>query len=199
MSELPIDTKPAAGFNPETFAMNLARAMESSGQALAAYLKPRENAEPRDKPPNELSELIKTFSAVAEYWLSDQARAAELQGKLGKAYLDLWGNAARRLSGEQTEPAIAPAPRDKRFADPEWKTNQFFDFMMQAYLLTTRWANELVRDAEGLDPHTRKKAEFYVTQITNAIAPSNFVMTNPEVLRETLSSNGDARQGDLPE
>ncbi|MBS0530636.1 MAG: class I poly(R)-hydroxyalkanoic acid synthase [Proteobacteria bacterium] len=191
MSELTTETKSAARFNPEAFAMNLARAMESSGQALAAYLKPRENAEPRDKPPNEISELIKTFSAVAEYWLSDQARATELQTKLGKAYLDLWGNAARRLTGEDIKPSIEPAPRDKRFADPEWRSNQFFDFLMQAYLLTTRWANELVRDAEGLDPHTRKKAEFYVQQITNAIAPSNFVLTNPEVLRETLSSNGD--------
>jgi polyhydroxyalkanoate synthase len=62
---------------------------------------------------------------------------------------------------------------------------------MQLYLLTTHWAQELVKNAEGLDPHTRKKAEFYVQQITNAIAPSNFVLTNPEVLRETLASNGD--------
>ena len=191
MSELPTETKPATGFNSEAFAMNLARAMENSGRALAAYLKPREDAEARDKPPNELAELIKTFSAVAEYWLSDQTRAAELQAKLGKAYLDLWGNAARRLSGEAIEPAIQPAPRDKRFADPEWKSNQFFDFLMQAYLLTTQWANDLVRDAAGLDAHTRKKAEFYVTQIANAVAPSNFVMTNPEVLRATLASNGD--------
>ena len=76
--------------------MNLARAMESSGQALAAYLKPRENGEARDKPPNELAEVIKTFSAVAEYWLSDKERAAELQIKIGKAYLDLWGSSVRR-------------------------------------------------------------------------------------------------------
>ena len=62
---------------------------------------------------------------------------------------------------------------------------------MQLYLLTTQWAQELVKNADGLDPHTRKKAEFYVQQITNAIAPSNFVLTNPEVLRETLASNGD--------
>ena len=63
--------------------------------------------------------------------------------------------------------------------------------MLQLYLLTTQWAQELVKNAEGVDPHTRKKAEFYVQQITNAIAPSNFVLTNPEVLRETLASNGD--------
>ena len=95
------------------------------------------------------------------------------------------------MAGEQATPAIEPSPRDKRFKDPEWKSNQFFDFVMQLYLLTTQWAQELVQNAEGLDPHTRKKAEFYVQQITNAIAPSNFVLTNPEVLRETLASNGD--------
>jgi polyhydroxyalkanoate synthase len=191
MSDVTTEAKPAKTFNPEAFAMNLAKAMESSGKALAAYLKPRDDGEPKDKPPNELSEVIKTFSTVADYWLSDQTRTAELQMKLGKAYLDLWGSSMRRLVGEEAPPAIAPAPRDKRFADPEWKSNQFFDFVMQAYLLSTRWANDLVREAEGLDPHTRKKAEFYVQQITNALAPSNFVLTNPEVLRETLASNGD--------
>jgi polyhydroxyalkanoate synthase len=191
MSDLTTETSVAKKFDPEAFAMNLARAMESSGQALAAFLKPREDGEPKDKPPSEIGEVIKTFSTVADYWLSDQTRAAELQMKLGKAYLDLWGSSMRRLVGEQAPPAIEPAPRDKRFADPEWKSNQFFDFVMQAYLLSTQWANDLVREAEGLDPHTRKKAEFYVQQITNALAPSNFVLTNPEVLRETLASSGD--------
>jgi polyhydroxyalkanoate synthase len=191
MNDVTTEATPANSFNPEAFAMNLAKAMESSGKALAAYLKPRDDGEPKDKPPSELGEVIKTFSTVADYWLSDQTRAAELQMKLGKAYLDLWGSSMRRLVGEDAPPAIAPAPRDKRFADPEWKSNQFFDFVMQAYLLSTRWANDLVREAEGLDPHTRKKAEFYVQQITNALAPSNFVLTNPEVLRETLASNGD--------
>ncbi|MEA2941205.1 MAG: poly[(R)-3-hydroxyalkanoate] polymerase subunit PhaC [Bradyrhizobium sp.] len=191
MSDVTTETSAAKKFDPEAFAMNLAKAMESSGQALAAYLKPRDDGEPKDKPPNEISEVIKTFSTVADYWLSDQARAAELQMKLGKAYLELWGSSMRRLVGEAAPPAIAPAPRDKRFADPEWKSNQFFDFVMQAYLLSTKWANDLVREAEGLDPHTRKKAEFYVQQITNALAPSNFVLTNPEVLRETLASSGD--------
>jgi polyhydroxyalkanoate synthase len=181
----------ARKFDPEAFAMNLARAMENGGKALAAYLQPREDGEVKNQPPNELTELVKTFSAVAEYWMSDQDRAAEIQSKIAKAYLDLWGSSVRRLAGEEAPPAIAPSPRDKRFADPEWKSNQFFDFVLQLYLLTTRWAQELVKNAEGLDPHTRKKAEFYVQQITNALAPSNFVLTNPEVLRETLASSGD--------
>src|SRR5690242_2888625 len=181
----------ATNFDPEAFAMNLAKAMENGGKALAAYLQPREDGEARDKPPNELTEMVKTFSAVAEYWMSDHDRSAELQAKAAKAYLDLWGSSMRRLAGEDAPPAFAPAPRDKRFADPEWRSNQFFDFILQLYLLTTQWANELVKNAEGVDPHTRKKAEFYVQQITNAISPSNFVLTNPEVLRETLASSGN--------
>ncbi|PDT72334.1 class I poly(R)-hydroxyalkanoic acid synthase [Bradyrhizobium ottawaense] len=183
--------KPETKFDAEAFAMNVARAMESGGKALAAYLKPRESGEVQDRPPAELAEVVKTFTSVAEYWLSDTSRSSDLQTKLAKDYLDLWGSAVRRMAGQDAAPAIAPSPRDKRFADPEWKSNQFFDFVMQLYLLTTRWAQELVRDAEGLDPQTRRKAEFYVQQVINAISPSNFVLTNPEVLRETVASSGE--------
>jgi polyhydroxyalkanoate synthase len=175
-------------FNPETFALNLARAMENTGRALSAYLQPREHA---DRTPGELGEMIKSLYAVADYWMADQKRAADLQTKLGKSYLDLWASSMKRLAGEPSEPTIQPHPRDKRFQDKEWRSNQFFDFIMQAYLLTTKWADELVHNADGLDPHTRMKAEFYVRQIGNAIAPSNFIFTNPEILRQTLATNGE--------
>lgn len=65
MSDVSTDTQPQKKFDPEVFAMNIARAMETSGQALAAYLKPRETGEVVDKPPNELAEVIKSFTAVA--------------------------------------------------------------------------------------------------------------------------------------
>lgn len=192
MSTATTDTpKPETKFDAEAFAMNVARAMESGGKALAAYLKPRESGEVQDRPPAELTEVVKTFTSVAEYWLSDASRASDLQTKLAKDYLDLWGSAVRRMAGQDAAPAIAPSPRDKRFADPEWKSNQFFDFVMQLYLLTTKWAQELVHEADGLDPATRRKAEFYVQQVTNALSPSNFVLTNPEVLRETMASSGE--------
>lgn len=192
MSTATTDTpKSETKFDAEAFAMNVARAMESGGKALAAYLKPRESGEVQDRPPAELTEVVKTFTSVAEYWLSDTSRSSDLQTKLAKDYLDLWGSAARRMAGQDAPPAIAPSPRDKRFADPEWKSNQFFDFVMQLYLLTTKWAQELVRDADGLDPQTRRKAEFYMQQLTNALSPSNFVLTNPEVLRETMASSGE--------
>jgi polyhydroxyalkanoate synthase len=127
----------------------------------------RVKAEPAD----EIADVVKTLGHVAEYWLSDPQRAVEVQASLGKAYLELWAAAVKRMAGEPAPPVVEPDPRDKRFADPEWSSNQFYDFLKQAYLLTTQWADRLVQNA-AVDEHTRRKAEFYVRQIGNAIAPS---------------------------
>jgi polyhydroxyalkanoate synthase subunit PhaC len=186
-------TEPAklGSVDVEAFSRNLARLIEEGGKALAAYLKPREEGKIDGDLTNDVTDVVRTVGQVAEYWLSDPKRALELQTNLGRAYLDLWAGAVKRMAGEQTEPVATPEPRDKRFADPEWTQNQFFDFLKQAYLLTANWADHLVKDAEGIDDHTRAKAGFYVKQIANAISPSNFVLTNPELLRETLTSNAE--------
>jgi polyhydroxyalkanoate synthase len=175
----------------EAFSKNLARMVEQGGKALAAYMKPREEGQRDSGLSDEMTDMVKTLGEVANYWLTDPQRAVELQSRLGTAYLELWGAAARRLSGEEAGPVIKPDPKDKRFADPEWSSNQFFDFIKQAYLLSTNWAEHLVEDAKELDPHTRQKAEFYVKQVANALSPSNFVLTNPELFRETMSSNAE--------
>ncbi len=175
----------------EAFSRNLARLIEEGGKTLAAYLKPREEGKIKSEISEDVADIVRTLAQVLEYWLSDPQRAVELQAGLGAAYLDLWATAARRLAGDPSPPVVAADPKDKRFADPEWSQNQFFDFLKQAYLLTTHWAEHLVKNAEGIDPHTRQKAEFYVKQIANAISPSNFVLTNPELLRETMSSNAE--------
>jgi polyhydroxyalkanoate synthase len=176
----------------EAFSRNIARMVEHGGRALAAYLKPREQGGHPDQASSDLvADAAKTLGNVLQYWIADPQRSAQLQTSLGKSYLDLWASAAKRMAGESVAPVATPDPRDKRFSDPEWSSNQFFDFVKQGYLLTTDWANRMVRDAEGIDPHTRQKAEFYVRQIANAVAPSNFVLTNPELLRATLSSNAE--------
>jgi polyhydroxyalkanoate synthase len=187
----PAELTPVAQVDMEAFAKNFGRLVEEGGKALAAYLKPREEGQIKSEMPEELADVVKTLGQVVEYWLRDPQRAFELQTGLAKDYLELWAAATKRLAGEEAPPVAAPDPKDRRFADPEWTTNQFFDFLKQAYLVTTRWADHLVKDAGGLDAHTRQKAEFYVRQIANAISPSNFVLTNPELLRQTLSSNAD--------
>ena len=181
----------AGAVDIERFSQNVARMVEEGGKALAAYLKPREDGEVKIEPADEIADVVKTLGHVAEYWLSDPQRAVEVQATLGKAYLELWASAVKRMAGESALPVVEPDPRDKRFADPEWSSNQFYDFMKQAYLLTTQWADRLVKNAPGLDQHTRQKAEFYVKQMGNAISPSNFVLTNPELMRETLNENAE--------
>ncbi len=187
--DTPVEQRGAV--NIELFARNLARLVEEGGKALAAYIKPRENGAGNTEISEEVTDAVKTLGQVAEYWLSDPSRAIALQASLGRAYLDLWGAAVKRMAGEPVKPVAEPDPRDRRFSDPEWSSNQFFDFLKQAYLVSSHWADHLVKNAQDLDPHTRQKAEFYVRQIANALSPSNFVLTNPELLRETLTSNAD--------
>ncbi|WP_150524479.1 PHA/PHB synthase family protein [Roseibium sediminis] len=175
--------------NPEAFAQNLAKTLENTGKAVAAYLEPREKGKVDNT--DELTNVIKTLAQVGEYWISDPQRAVEAQSRLWSGYIGLWNSSLKRMMGETAAPAVETPARDKRFADPEWSENQFFDFLKQLYLITSNWAETMVDDAEGLDEHTRHKAGFYVQQISNAISPSNFLMTNPELLRLTLESNGE--------
>jgi polyhydroxyalkanoate synthase len=192
-----MDDKPKAGVetpravDPEAFARNLARVMEQGGKALAAYLKPRESQDFGDAKAEEMVDVFKTLNQVAEYWLSDPQRAAAAQNQLLMGYMQLWAMTMKRMSGQTVEPVKAADPRDRRFNDPDWNNNPFFDALKQSYLLTSDWAERMVREAEGIDDHTRRKAEFYVKQISNAVSPSNFVLTNPELFRETLGSSGE--------
>jgi polyhydroxyalkanoate synthase len=178
--------------DPERFALNLARAVEEAGKAAAAWTGPREKGEVRDVLSEPMTDMVKTFSKLTEYWLTDPARALEAQTRLFSGYMSVWANAVQRAGGEPgIEDVARPDKGDKRFQDPEWAQNAFFDFLKQVYLVTSRWAGDLVTHADGLDEHTRHKAQFYVKQITQAISPSNFILTNPELFRETVASNGE--------
>ncbi|MEX0853338.1 MAG: class I poly(R)-hydroxyalkanoic acid synthase [Bauldia sp.] len=176
--------------NPEAFAVNLARTIEEAGKAASAYLKPREEGKVALDYSDTLTDVIKTFAKVAEYWTAEPERALMAQNRLLGSYLALWTVSLKRMMGEPAQAVARPDPRDKRFADPEWSQNAFFDFLKQLYLVTSRWAEDIAVGAVDLDPRTRQKAAFYVKQIVNALAPTNFILTNPEVLRETLASDG---------
>ncbi|PWK61830.1 class I poly(R)-hydroxyalkanoic acid synthase [Aminobacter sp. AP02] len=177
--------------DPERFALNMARMIEQAGKAASAWAEPREKGELRDTVAEPMADMVKTFSKLTEYWLSDPQRALEAQTRLFSGYLDVWSKSIQRMGGDEVDDAVKPERTDKRFLDPEWGRNAFFDFLKQAYLVTARWAGDLVEHADGLDEHTRHKAGFYVKQVANAISPSNFILTNPELFRETVASNGE--------
>ncbi len=176
----------------EVLSRNVARMIEESGKVFAAYLKPREEGRaPQSVFSEEAAEAVKSIGQVAEHWMSDPQRAVRAQTELSTRMLELWSQTFRRLSGAAAEPVAKPDASDRRFADPEWTSSPVFDFLRQAYSITTDWANRLASEAEGLDPHTRDKAKFWIRQIASALSPSNFPVTNPELLRETLRENGE--------
>ena len=176
----------------EKLSRNVARFVEEGGKALAAVLKPGETGQAESltaKP--ELADVFTTLGRIAEYYAIDPKRALEAQTALSTPFFALWGSTLKKLGGEK-QPDVAPTDAgDKRFADPEWRDNPYFDFIKQAYVLTSHWAEDLVKRADELDPHTRDKAAFYMKQVTAALAPSNFLATNPELLRTTLAESGE--------
>ena len=131
------------------------------------------------------------FLQMTARMMTDPAKLVEAQINLWQDYMQLWQNTTRRLFGEEPEPIAEPEKTDKRFKDEMWKDNEVFDFIKQSYLLTARWIHEVVHGVEGLDPQTAKKVDFYTRQLTDAMAPSNFFATNPEVLRATVETGGE--------
>ena len=188
---LPQDNDSPAQADPEVLARNLARAFEEGGRALAAYLKPREEGTVNDPIADQAADMLKTMAQVGEYWASDPSRIMEAQTRLWGNYLAIWNGSLRKSMGQDPEYEVEPEPGDKRFKDPEWTANPIYDAMKQLYLATSRWAKELVDEAEGVDDHVRHKARFYIEQFNNALSPTNFPVTNPEVVRETLETSGD--------
>ena len=131
------------------------------------------------------------FLEMTARMMADPSKMVEAQLNLWQSYLSLWQNTTARLLGQETKPMVEPSQGDRRFKDAAWDENQIFDFVKQSYLLTARWMQETVRDVDGLDEKTAQKVDFYTRQFVDAMAPSNFVMTNPEVLRTTLESSGE--------
>lgn len=176
--------------DPEALTVNIARTVEQLGKAASAWLAPRESGEKVDTVAEPMVDMVKTLSKVSEYWLADPRRTLEAQTMLLGSYFNIWSRTLNKLGGQEVDNAPDPHAKDKRFADEDWVKNPFFDFLRQAYFVTSDWAEKLVADADGLDEHTRHKAGFYVKQIASAISPTNFVTTNPQLYRETVASNG---------
>jgi len=175
----------------DQFAQNMGRLVEEYGKVTAAYLKPIERGEAKTGQADEASDMVKTLGRVAERWVNDPSKIIEAQASLTGDFMNLWSTALKRASGEEVAPVAEPDKRDARFKDPDWTNHPTFDFIKQAYLIGSRWAETMVDKADDLDPHTREKARFYIKQIAGALSPTNFVATNPELLRETMQQNGE--------
>jgi polyhydroxyalkanoate synthase subunit PhaC len=131
------------------------------------------------------------FLELTQRMIADPGKLVQAQVSLWHDYLGLWQRTTERFLGGKSDPMVEPAATDRRFKDSAWSDSTLFDFIKQSYLLTARWVQSTVKQVDGLDDKTARKVDFYTRQFVDAMAPSNFVLTNPEVLRTTIESGGD--------
>jgi polyhydroxyalkanoate synthase len=131
--------------------------------------------------------------AFFEAWaklLADPLKLAGAQLKLWQDYAALWQSSLLKLMGHEATPVAEPHHTDRRFKHEDWEQNFLYDYIKQSYLIAARHLHGTLGRVEGLEAQTAKKVDFYTRQFIDALSPSNFLLTNPEVLRETVASGG---------
>ncbi|MEM7652359.1 MAG: alpha/beta fold hydrolase, partial [Pseudomonadota bacterium] len=176
--------------DPVEFSKTFATIAEKSQRIVTEFLERQSESGPSvgGDPLN----VGNAFIEMTTRMMTNPAKLVEAQMTLWQDYLNLGQSSAQRFLGSgEPDPVISPQGDDRRFKDAAWEENQLFDFIKQSYLLTARWMTNTVREVDGLDPKTARKVDFYTRQFVDAMAPTNFLMTNPEVLRTTIETNGE--------
>ncbi len=172
--------------DPADVSDSVSRIADQSRELIAEYLT-REGADP-SLGMGDMSSVGTAFLDMTTKLMMDPGQLANAQLGLWQDYLTLWQNSAAAMLGQKGDSSAASG--DRRFKHADWEENVFFDFVKQAYLLTARWVQTTVREVEGLDEKTAKKVDFYTRQFVDALSPTNFVLTNPEVIRATADTGG---------
>jgi polyhydroxyalkanoate synthase subunit PhaC len=180
---------PPDTLNTQEFARNMLTVGVKSQQLVLdfiARMRNRENPGPID-PLNISGAMLSLAKAMGE----DREAVLAAQTQWWEGFMDLWESTAMRMLGGEGHTVVEPAPGDRRFRSEEWKENEVFDFIKQSYLLTANAMQEMVGKLHGLDEKERGRVAFYTRQFADAFAPTNFPLTNPDVLKATIASNGE--------
>ena len=175
--------------DPVEFSKSMAGIAERSQRLVSDFLS--RQAATNELPDADPLNVGGAFLEMTARMMSNPTHLVEANFNLWQDYLGLWQNAAQRMTGGDAAPVIEPADDDRRFKDDAWADNGVFDYLKQSYLLTARWLQSSVEGCDGLDPKSAQKVDFMTRQFIDAMSPSNFVMTNPEVLRATIESGGE--------
>jgi len=178
-----------AQIDREKFAQNMLTVGAQTQQLLAEFFKRMANQDHTG--PLDPLNVSGAFIALAKAMGEDRQTVLNGQLQLWNDWMGLWETTARRILGGEAPPVVAPAPGDRRFRDTEWQRNEIFDFIKQSYLLVANAMQQTVANLHGIPDNERKRIEFYTKQFADAFAPTNFPLTNPEVMRATLNSNGE--------
>jgi polyhydroxyalkanoate synthase len=173
--------------SPAVFGRSMADIAERSQRLVAEWL----HRQSRDAPDLHPMNVANAFMEMTAQLMKGPAQVTRAQLELWQDYMTLWQNTTRRMWGMKAGPVIEADPKDSRFKDSAWKEVEVFDFIKQSYLLTARYVQGIVARVDGLDAKTAQKVDFYSRQFMDAISPTNFLMTNPEVLRKTVETGGE--------
>jgi polyhydroxyalkanoate synthase len=173
--------------DPAELGRSMADIAERSQRIVSEWLKRQAGEEHAPDPLN----IGSAFLEMTARLIANPARLVAAQLGFWQDYMTLWQNTARRIMGGEPEPVIDAPSSDRRFKDDAWRDNEVFDFIKQSYLLSARYVQDVVRQVDGLDPKTAQKVDFYARQFVDAMSPSNFLLTNPEVLRKTAETGGE--------
>ena len=173
--------------DPTVVGRSMADIAERSQRIVTEWLKRQGEVAPEADPLN----IGGAFMEMTTRLMANPARLMQAQLGFWQDYMTLWQNTARRMMGIESQPVIDAPSSDRRFKDDAWKENEVFDFIKQSYLLSARFVQDVVTQVDGLEPKTAQKVDFYARQFVDAMSPSNFLLTNPEVLRKTAESGGE--------
>jgi polyhydroxyalkanoate synthase subunit PhaC len=174
--------------DPQEIAKTYAEVAQRSAKLLHDHIQ-RQMKNGVATPTDELG-IAQAFMDMMAKMLANPYKLAQDQMNLVWNYFSLWQHSTLRLMGWDTAPVALPAKDDKRFKDEQWEGHFLFDFIKQSYLITARHIHDSVCCIEGLDEQSQKKVNFFTRQFVDALSPSNFALTNPEVFRETVRSHG---------
>ena len=129
--------------------------------------------------------LARAFARLASHPLTTFEPTSRFAGGLLQAY----AVTAARMVGVDVEGPLAPSPHDGRFTDEAWSQNPFYYALLQLYLLNDRLVTELLEAAAAPEPDAAK-SKFASTLVINAIAPTNYLFTNPKALKRAFDTGG---------
>ncbi len=134
--------------------------------------------------------LGQAFSNAKLSLLFDPVHLAEQQMQFIRDSAELWQSTWLSMLGYKTDPVITPAKTDGRFRDELWQEHPTYAFIKQAYLIAARSLYNTITGSKGLDEHAAGKVDFFTRQIIDALAPTNFWLTNPTAQREFIETGG---------
>ncbi len=176
------------GFDMNELSGILTDVNEKSQKLVQAFVDKQRQSSNIDQA--EAAAVGKSFQELTTQLMADPNQLFDSQMNYWKDYWGLLQKSSLQLLG--CAPAQEQEERsDKRFRHESWNANPMFNFIKESYLLTSKAIRTAVQDIQGLDDKTRQKVDFYTNQYLDAISPSNFLGTNPEVLQLTVESRGE--------